>query len=264
MLLSDDFLEKVRIAGAQNRISGRSFRTRRFRRKKERPENDPFGQWVSHLLENAYGRLVFVVDCSQTMTFVGHAPPVRSDKFRFVRRLVAGLGCSALSCGIPVHLVPIGSAGGRRGPILRQWEDHPAWISGMESLRPGGARPFGYAVRNQILRGGPDATVVVVSDFRDESWRQAIPALVAGEARVVLVHVVDATEDGDLLAHESKGPDSVPFAMQGSDSDLESPGNAAEVHSRLLELARDHRMELVGVLTDATVEDAILRGTRGA
>ncbi|MFM7320587.1 MAG: hypothetical protein ACKO5K_03555 [Armatimonadota bacterium] len=228
------------------------------------PESDPFGRWVAHLLENAYGRLVFVVDCSQTMTFVGHAPPTRSDKFPFVRRLVAGLGCSALACGVSVHLVPVGSAGGRRGPILRQWEDHATWIEVIESLRPGGARSFGYAVRNQILRGGPDATVVVISDFRDESWRQAIPALVAGEARVVLVHVVDASEDGDLQSATAENPETVPFAFERSDPELETPGNAAQVHARLLDLARDHRMELVGVLTDAEVEGAIVRGTRGS
>jgi len=89
---------------------------------------------------------------------------------------------------------------------------------------------------------------------------------VAGEARVVLVHVVDAGEDGELQrtleASESNPP--VPFAFDRPEPDIEAPGNVGEIHSRLLELARDHRMELVGVLTDAVVEDAIVRGTRGA
>lgn len=268
MLLDAEFVRKLEELGTRRSANAHRTRTDRikgFVRRKDGRARSRTERFVARLLAHEYGPIVFVFDASQTMTFHGEAPPVRSEKFAFQRRLVAAVAYAALLHDIPVHLVPIGCVQGRRGPVLRDRAAAPLLLASLEKVRPGGSRRFGYAIRNQILRGGPDAFVVVISDFRDESWRQAIPALVAGEARVALVQIVDPRERPAASEYEGDAtPESVPFAV-GTPDDIEPDSapemgpTAVEIHARLAALAHDHRMDLVAIYTDTELEEAVLK-----
>ena len=262
MLLSNDFLERLaQSTGPAGRVAPPgSLHAHRLRARSHRTPADPLCEFVQDLFAVTRGPIVFVVDGTQTMTFAGDAPPIRSGKFPFALRLVGAIGAAALHVGIPVHLVPVGAVSGRRGPVLRHREQLSPWLMSLEEFRPGGARQFRYALRNQILRGGPDASVLVVSDFRNEGWASALPALVAGESRVALVHVVD---EHDAFETESRPQSRVPFVggSHPSEEDDVSPviPSAIEIHQLLHDMALEHRMELLGVHDTVPVEASVLR-----
>jgi len=217
-------------------------------------------EFVLELLEQKGGPLVFVVDGSLPMTFAGDAPPVPSGKFEFAQRLTAAVGCAALHASLPVHLVPVGAVSGRRGPVLRNVSQIPAWLESIGDFRPGGTRHFRYALRNQILRGGADAFIVVLSDFRNGAWESALSALVAGESRVALVQIVD---DLDHWEVETPPPVRVPFAVGQPETNDEIPEpvlpSAGEIHQYLRAMAIDHRMELLGIHVAMPIEEAVLK-----
>ena len=263
MLLNPDYLEKLRVAMERPNRSGIGPFKGAARSRRPRPgraQLDPLAVFIQGMLEHQYGPLVFVVDGSLPMTFAGDAPPVPSGKFRFAQRLAATVGAAALQASIPVHLVPVGAVSGRRGPILRRPDQTEQWLNSVEEFHPGGTRQFRYALRNQILRGGPDAYVAVLSDFRNVHWASALSALVAGESRVALMHIVDAN---DILEPEDPPAMPVPFAV-GSPEALDEPPpstlpSAGAIHQYLQMMAVDHRLELIGIHDQAPVEESVLR-----
>lgn len=263
MILSEDFLTRLRSAMERHRrpsFPALSPALRQRRLRAQRPALEPLTEFILELLEQNGGPLVFVLDGSLPMTFAGDSPPVPSAKFGFAQRLAAAVGCAALHLSLPVHLVPVGAVSGRRGPLLRNATQIPSWLESIEDCRAGGTRHFRYALRNQILRGGPDAFIVVLSDFRNGAWESALSALVAGESRVALVQIVD-----DLDHWEVETPPAlrVPFAVGQPETSDEIPEpvlpSAGEIHQYLRTMAIDHRMELLGIHVAMPIEDAVLK-----
>ncbi len=263
MILSEDFLSRLQTAMEPHRRTtfpslNPALRQRRLRA--NRPPLEPLSEFVLELLEQGRGPLVFVVDGSLPMTFAGDAPPVPTDKFAFAQRLAAAIGCAALHASIPVHLVPVGAVTGRRGPLFRQASQIARWLESVEEFRPGGTRHFRYALRNQILRGGSDAFLLVISDFRNGAWESALSALVAGESRVALVQIVD---EQDHWETETLPSPRVPFVVGKPEAEEEIPEpvlpSAGEIHQYLRSMAMDHRMELLGIHVAVPIEEAVLR-----
>lgn len=259
MLLDAEFLKRLEETEERGDAASRRRRSDRLwkplRKKEGRPRNR-LERFIGRLLHNDDAPVVFLVDASQTMTFTDSTPPLRSDKFAFARRFVAAVGYAALRRGVSVRVLGFSAARGRRSPVARP-VDPTVFLSYLENLRPGGNNGFGYKLRNELLRYGPAAYFVIVSDFRDPHWADGIPALVSGAARVALVQVVDPNEQ-EAAQPPATEADTIDLLL-GPGADWSTIGVPAEaINARLVTMAREHRLELVALLLDAPIEETIL------
>jgi uncharacterized protein (DUF58 family) len=259
MLLDADFLKRLEETEARTEPGGRRRRSERLwkpLRKKEGRPRSRLERFLGRLLQGDGGPIVFLIDSTQSMTFTDSTPPTRSDKFSFARRFVAATGYAALRRGIGIRVMGFCAARGRRSPVVPP--DRPeAFLEYLEGLRPGGNNGFGYKLRNELLRYGPAAYFVILSDFRDVHWADGIPALVSGAARVALVQVVDPKEQESEQAPPE--PSENIDLLVGPGADWTTIGIPAEaINARLVSMAHEHRLELVALLLDAPIEETIL------
>lgn len=250
MLIDPEFAQQLETALPQqnegrNRGRRTSPRGESLFRLGRRPES---GRKLSRL-ERLIGRLLHVeratlhvlLDASLSMTFAGYTPPQPSQKFDFARRFAATLGYAALFHDISYEITTLSPAQGRRRPIVQSRDDIPALLRYLESIRAGGTRNFAWAIRNRVRRAPKETIFVVLSDFRDRNWEWGAPALLMGEARIVLLHLVDRSE-----IVESGGASVVPSLEE-------------EVRQRLADLARQYHLEYLVLPTDTPVEELFLR-----
>jgi len=248
MLIDPEFAQQLETVlpprGEGRSRSRRAPRSESLFRLGRRPEG---GRKLSRL-ERLLGRLLHVeratlhvlVDASLSMTFAGYTPPQPSAKFDFARRFAAALGYAALCRDVSFEVTTLSPTRGSRRPIVQSREDIPLLLHYLESIRAGGTRNFAWAIRSRVRRAPKETIFVVLSDFRDRNWEWGAPALLMGEARIVLLHLVDRSE-----VSESGGAGSVPSLEE-------------EVRQRLAEMARQYHLEYLVVPTDTPVEELFL------
>lgn len=248
MLIDPKFVQQLETAlPPQGEPRNRGRRTPRseslFRlgRRSEGRKLSRLERFLSRLLHVERATVHVVLDASLSMTFAGYTPPQASQKFEFARRFAAALGYAALLRDLGFEITTLSPSSGARRPIVQSREEIPALLSYLERLRAGGTRNFAWTIRSRVRRAAKDTIFVVLSDFRDKSWDWGFPALLMGEARIILIHLMDRSELPDITAVSS-----VPS--------LEEDGR-----QRLAELARQFHLECLVLPTDTAFEELFLR-----
>lgn len=186
-------------------------------------------------LENT--TLHVLLDASLAMTFSGYTPPEPSLKFDFARRFTAALGYAATLREQRFEVTTLAPARGQRSPVVNRPEDMEGLIHYLEGLRAGGTRNFAWALRKRIRRTARRSLILLLSDFRDRNWEWGALALLTGEARIVLIHLMDRSE------------------MQEGSQGLRLED---DIRQRLAELAQRYQMEYLIVPTDTPFEEVFL------
>lgn len=248
MLIDPKFVQQLETAlppAGESRARGRRTpRSESLFRLGRRPEGRKLSRlerFLSRLLHLERATIHVLLDASLSMTFAGYTPPQASQKFDFARRFAAALGYAALLRELGFELTALAPTQGARRPMIQSREEIPALLSYLERLRAGGTRNFAWAIRNRVRRAPKDTIFVVLSDFRDKNWEWGAPALLMGEARIVLIHLMDRSEIPEV--------NGVP-AM---------PSLEEEVRQRLSELARQYHLEYLVLPTDTEFEELFLR-----
>ncbi len=171
------------------------------------------------------------------MTFAGYTPPESSQKFDFARRFTAALGYATSLREQAFEVTTLSPARGTRSPKVRSAEDIAPLLNYLEGLRAGGTRNFAWTLRKCLRRTSRNSLFLLLSDFRDRNWEWGAPALLTGEARVVLIHLMDRSE----------------IQESGVGVQLED-----DIRQRLAELAQRYQLEYLVVPTDTPLEEIFL------
>lgn len=251
MLIDPEFVQEIEKVIPLAREGGRTRGRRsprgeaiwRLGRKTEGRKLSRLERLFLRLLEADDLTIHVLLDASVSMTFSGYTPPQPSPKFDFARRLAASLGYAVLVRGLDYRVTAFSPARGSRMPRVHSRTDAPSLIAYLESLRAGGTRNFAWLIRKHVHRSTPNTVFVVVSDFRDRNWEWGAPALLLGEARIVLLHLMDRAE---LQAAEDEGGGEMATLEQG-------------IRAKLTELATQYRLEYHTIPTDTNISQAILK-----
>lgn len=248
MLIDPEFVQQLETAlppSGESRSRGRRTpRSESIFRLGRRPEGRKLTRlerFLSRLLHVERATIHVLIDASLSMTFAGYTPPQASHKFDFARRFAAALGYAALFRNLGFELTALAPTRGARRPIVTSRDDIPTLLGYLERLRAGGTRNFAWAIRSRVRRAPKDTIFVVLSDFRDRNWEWGAPALLMGEARIVLIHLMDRSE-----LPEVNGAPALPSLEE-------------EVRQRLAELARQYHLEYLVLPTDTPFEEYFLR-----
>lgn len=217
---------------------------------------------VTSVLANLFADtkpLYLFVDASEEMGFSG-VPGVRPTKFDFARQAAAAVGYAGLRQGQRICVAGLGQTQGRRVPVLQGPDSALALLSYWEGLRGGGNHGFLPALRQHVRRASAPGVCVVMSDFLNPRWEQAIRVLLTRQFDVVLLQIVDPAEC-----------DSHPLALQwGSDQGTFRPVDvtpgvavrcqrAFEIFCRqIAAYAQQTGMTYARVSTDAPIERLVL------
>jgi uncharacterized protein (DUF58 family) len=246
MLLDPEFVRRLERAlpesDSEGRRSGR--RTLRSeslfrlgRRTEPTRKSSRLERLLIRLLRLENTTLHVLLDSSLAMTFSGYTPPEPSSKFDFARRFTAALGYAAILREQRFELTALSPARGKRTPIVRTADDIPGLVSYLERLRAGGTRNFAWSLRKRLRRTSRTSLFLLLSDFRDRNWEWGAPALLTGEARIVLIHLMDRSE----MSEEGQG-----FRLED------------DIRQRLAELAQRYQLEYLIVPTDTPLEEVFL------
>ena len=248
MILDPEFVQQLETAlppqGEARRTRQRTPRSESLFRLGRRPEGRKLSRlerFLSRLLHVERATIHVLLDASLSMTFSGYTPPQASQKFDYARRFAATLGYAALLRDLGFELTALAPRRGARHPIVQSREQIPTLLAYLEGLRAGGTRNFSWAIRSRVRRAPKDTIFVVLSDFRDRNWEWGAPALLMGEAHIVLIHLMDRSE-----LPEVNGVSPMPSMEE-------------EVRQRLSELARQYHMEYLLLPTDTPFEEIFLR-----
>ena len=247
MLLDPEFIQKLETAlpaggDAEGRQRGRrSPRSeslfRLGRRAEPTRKSSRLERLLIRLLRTENTTLHVLLDASLAMTFAGYTPPEPSQKFDFARRFTAALGYATTLREQTFEVTALAPARGTRSPVVRQPEELTGLLSYLEGLRAGGTRNFAWALRKCIRRTSRNSLFLLLSDFRDRNWEWGAPALLTGDARVILIHLMDRSE----------------LQESGSGFQLED-----DIRQRLAELAQRYQLEYLIVPTDTPLEEIFL------
>jgi hypothetical protein len=249
MLLDPEFLQRLATALPDNetgethpsRPTRRTPRSdslfRLGRRTEPTRKSSRFERMLARLLRLETTSLHVLLDASLAMTFAGYTPPEPSQKFDFARRFTAMLGYATTQRDLRFEVTALSPARGTRSPIVQHPEDISQLLDYLEKLRAGGTRNFAWALRKRMRRSSRRSLFILLSDFRDRNWEWGAPALLTGENRVVLVHLMDRSE----------------LQESGHGLRLED-----DIRQRLAELAQRYQLEYLIVPTDTPLEEAFL------
>lgn len=192
---------------------------------------------LTRLLRLEDTTLHVLLDASVAMTFSGYTPPEPSLKFAFARRFTAALGYAAALRDQRFEVTALSPARGGRCPQVNHPDDAPKLLDYLEGLRAGGTRNFAWALRKRVRRSSRRSLFLLLSDFRDRNWEWGRHALLTGETRVVLIHLMDRSE------------------MQEGSAGLRLED---DIRQHLAELAQRYQLEYLIVPTDTPLEEVFL------
>ena len=246
MLLDPEFVQRLEKAlpesDAEGRRSGRRAPRseslfRQGRRSEPPRKSSRLERLLIRLLRLENTTLHVLLDSSLAMTFSGYAPPEPSRKFDFARRFTAALGYAVVLRDQTFEVTALAPARGRRSPIVHTPAELPVLMGYLEGLRAGGTRNFAWSLRKRLRRTSRSSLFILLSDFRDRNWEWGAPALLTGEARVILIHLMDRSE------------------MQEGGQSLRIED---DIRQRLAEHAQRYQMEYLIVATDTPLEEVFL------
>jgi uncharacterized protein (DUF58 family) len=246
MLLDPEFVEKLETAFPSGDSEARRARRqtprsdslfRLGRRGEPTRKSSRLERLLIRLLRLENTTIHVLLDASLAMTFSGYTPPEPSAKFDFARRFTAALGYAAALREQRFEVTALAPARGARSPVLREPEDIGKLLDYLESLRAGGTRNFAWALRKRVRRTSRSSLFLLLSDFRDRNWEWGAPALLTGDARIVLLHLMDRSE------------------MQEGGLGLRVED---DIRQRLGELAQRYQLEYLIVPTDTPLEEVFL------
>ncbi|MBB6051904.1 hypothetical protein [Armatimonas rosea] len=246
MLLDPEFVQKLESAlpSSENEARRAGRRTPRSeslfrlaRRSEPTRKSTRLERLLIRLLRLENTTLHVLLDASVAMTFSGYTPPEPSPKFDFARRFTAALGYATALREQRFEVTALSPARGVRSPVLQQPEDIGMVLHYLEGLRAGGTRNFAWALRKRVRRTSRRSLFLLLSDFRDRNWEWGAPALLTGEARIVLIHLMDRSEMGE----------------GGLGLRMED-----DIRQRLAELAQRYQLEYLIVPTDTPLEEVFL------